>query len=115
MNGGPSQAMRVTARLVQESGDALGLAHATFSEPGAEDLMTTVGIIVPSSIYMLADRIRTGQQVSRRERDRDQAHRTAVKSAAKTAIMSCGADEETARKIVVAILANEIPNVTLRF
>lgn len=49
------------------------------------------------------------------KRDRDQAHRTAVKSAAKTAIMSCGADEETARKIVVAILANEIPNVTLRF
>ena len=49
------------------------------------------------------------------KRDADQKHRTAVKSAAKTAIMSCGADEETARKIVVAILANEIPNVTLRF
>lgn len=34
---------------------------------------------------------------------------------AASAIMSCGVDEETARKIVVAILANEIPNVTLRF
>lgn len=48
-------------------------------------------------------------------RERDQNHRTKVKTAAKQALMTCGADEETARKIVVAILAGEIPNVTLRF
>jgi hypothetical protein len=48
-------------------------------------------------------------------READQAHRTAIKSAAKTAIMSCGADEETARKIVMAIIANEIPAVKLEF
>ncbi|SES07962.1 hypothetical protein [Sphingobium sp. YR768] len=49
------------------------------------------------------------------KRDADQAHRTAIKTAAKQALMTCGADEETARKIVVAILAGEVPNVTLRF
>lgn len=51
----------------------------------------------------------------RAEREADQAHRTAVKSAAKQAIMSCGADEDTARKIVAAILAGEIPNVSMEF
>lgn len=49
------------------------------------------------------------------QRDADQKHRTKVKAAAKTAIMSCGADEETARKVVMAIIANEVPNVSLRF
>lgn len=49
------------------------------------------------------------------KRDADKAHRTKVMTAAKTAIMSCGADEETARKIVLTIVAGEIPNVTLRF
>jgi len=55
------------------------------------------------------------EQAEQAKRDADQKHRTAVKTAAKTAIMSCGADEDTAKKIVVAILAGEIPNVTLRF
>lgn len=48
-------------------------------------------------------------------READKAHRSAVKTAAKQAIMSCGTDEDTARKIVVAILAGEIPAVSLRF
>ncbi len=48
-------------------------------------------------------------------READQAHRTAVKSKAKQAIMSCGADEETARKIVMAIIAGEVPAVKLEF
>lgn len=58
-----------------------------------------------------ADRIAAEQA----RREADQAHRTGVKTAAKQALMTCGADEETARKIVVAILAGEVPNVTLRF
>ena len=29
--------------------------------------------------------------------------------------MSCGADEETAKKIVLAIIAGEVPAVSLRF
>ncbi|GGO96415.1 hypothetical protein [Stakelama pacifica] len=49
------------------------------------------------------------------KREADQAHRTKVKSAAKAAIMSCGADEDTARKIVVAIIAGEVPHVRLGF
>lgn len=49
------------------------------------------------------------------KREADQAHRTKVKTAAKESMMTCGADEETARKIVVAILAGEIPHVRLEF
>lgn len=48
-------------------------------------------------------------------RANDQAHRTAVKAAAKLAIMSCGADEETAKKVVLAIIAGEIPAVSIKF
>lgn len=49
------------------------------------------------------------------ELEQNKAHRTRVKTAAKQAIMTCGADEETAQKIVLAMIAGEIPNVTLRF
>lgn len=49
------------------------------------------------------------------KREADQAHRTKVKAKAKEAIMTCGADEETARKIVMAIIAGEVPNVRLDF
>lgn len=48
-------------------------------------------------------------------READKAHRSSVMKAAKEAIMTCGADEETARKIVLTIIAGEVPNVTLRF
>lgn len=48
-------------------------------------------------------------------RDSDKAHRSSVMKAAKEAIMTCGADEETARKVVLTIIAGEVPNVTLRF
>lgn len=49
------------------------------------------------------------------ERERNKAHRTRVKTAAKAAIMTCGVSEEAAQKVVLAIIAGEIPNVTLRF
>ena len=58
-----------------------------------------------------ADRLAAEQA----QRDADTKHRTKIKTAAKQAMMSCGADEETAKKIVVAILAGEIPHVSLRF
>lgn len=58
-----------------------------------------------------ADRIAAEQA----KREADQKHRTDVKTKAKQALITCGADEETARKIVVAILAGEVPNVSLRF
>lgn len=48
-------------------------------------------------------------------RDADRTHRSKVMGEAKAAIMTCGADEETAKKIVLAIIAGEIPSVTLRF
>jgi len=49
------------------------------------------------------------------KREADQAHRTTVKTKAKEAIMSCGADEDTARKIVTLIIAGEVPHVSLKF
>lgn len=49
------------------------------------------------------------------EREANRAHRTRVQRTAKEAIMTCGADEDTARKIVLAIIAGEVPAVTLRF
>lgn len=45
----------------------------------------------------------------------DQAHRSAVMKAAKEAIMTCGVDEEAARKVVLLIRAGEVPHVTLGF
>lgn len=49
------------------------------------------------------------------ERAADRKHRSNVMSAAKTAIMTCGADEETAKKIVLAIVAGEVPHTVLKF
>lgn len=49
------------------------------------------------------------------EREADREHRSLVMSAAKAAIMTCGTDEETAKKIVLLIRSGEVPNVTLRF
>lgn len=48
-------------------------------------------------------------------READQAHRSAVMKAAKEAIMTCGVDEDSAKKIVLLIRAGEVPNVSLRF
>lgn len=45
----------------------------------------------------------------------DRKHRGEVMGAAKMAIMTCGANEDTAKKIVMAIVAGEIPNVVLKF
>lgn len=49
------------------------------------------------------------------KREADQAHRTAVKTKAKEALITCGADEETAKKIVLAIIAGEVPSVRMEF
>lgn len=52
---------------------------------------------------------------AQKKREADQAHRTSVKTAVKQALMNCGANEETARNIVLALLAGEIPNVSWQF
>lgn len=48
-------------------------------------------------------------------RDKDKAHRSAVMKAAKEAIMTCGVDEDAAKKVVLLIRSGEVPNVSLRF
>jgi colicin import membrane protein len=49
------------------------------------------------------------------ERESDQEHRRKIKTAAKDAMITCGASEDTAQKIVLAIIAGEVPAVTLAF
>lgn len=51
----------------------------------------------------------------RRAREDNRAHRSAIQREVKEAIMSCGADEETAKKIVLAILAKTVPHTTIAF
>lgn len=48
-------------------------------------------------------------------RQADRKHRGEIMGAAKAAMMELGATEEIAKKIVLAIVAGEIPAVTLRF
>lgn len=55
------------------------------------------------------------QAAEQAARDRDRKHRGEIMGAAKVAIMNVGADEETAKKVVLAIVAGEVPHVTLRF
>lgn len=64
-----------------------------------------------------ADRDRKAKEEAdaQAKREADQVHRTKIKSEAKAAIMTCGADEETARKIVMAIIAGEVPHVRVEF
>ncbi len=58
-----------------------------------------------------ADRVAAEQA----KREASQKHRSAVMKAAKEAIMTCGVDEETAKKVVLLIAAKEVPNVRLEF
>jgi colicin import membrane protein len=48
-------------------------------------------------------------------REANKAHRTRVKTAAKCAIMTCGVSEDAAQKVVLAIIAGEVPGVSLAF
>lgn len=48
-------------------------------------------------------------------REKDRAHRAEIMGAAKDAIIAQGAGIATANKIVLAIVAGEIPNVSMRF
>lgn len=48
-------------------------------------------------------------------RDKSQANRTRVKTAAKIAIMACGVSEDAAVKVVKAIIDGAVPAVSLRF
>ena len=50
-----------------------------------------------------------------RARQENKAHISRVMRTAKEAIMTCGANEEVAKAIVVAIKANTIPAITIRF
>lgn len=60
------------------------------------------------------DRI-AAEAAEAKAREADKEHRVSVMTQAKEAIMTCGVDEETARKIVLLIKAGEVPNVKMEF
>lgn len=62
-------------------------------------------------------RVEAEERTKREEeaRQKDRKHRGEIMGAAKTAMMELGATEEVAKKIVLAIVAGEIPAVSLRF
>lgn len=64
-----------------------------------------------------ADRLAAVEKTKREEdaRAADRKHRGEIMGAAKTAMMELGATEEIAKKIVLAIVANEIPNTRISF
>jgi len=49
------------------------------------------------------------------KREADQENRRKVKTAAKEALIECGCSEDVAVKIVLAIIAGDVPHVSLRF
>lgn len=61
------------------------------------------------------DRIAAEQAEAERARQADRAHRSNVQREVKEALMTCGLDEEQARKVVLAIVANNVPHCTVSF
>jgi hypothetical protein len=55
------------------------------------------------------------EQEEREARERDRDHRAKLMGEAKQAIMAQGVKEEVARKIVLAVIAGEIPHIRLEF
>lgn len=55
------------------------------------------------------------EQEERQARERDRDHRAKIMGEAKSALMAQGAGEATAKKIVLAIIAGEIPHVRMEF
>lgn len=48
-------------------------------------------------------------------RVKNRAHRSAIMGEVKTAIMSCGIDEATAKNVVLAIVAGQVPHTVIQF
>jgi len=55
------------------------------------------------------------EQAEREARERDREHRGKLMSEAKTALIAQGIKEEAAKKIVLAVIAGEIPHIRMEF
>lgn len=63
-----------------------------------------------------AERDRIAQEAAdQARRERDRAHRGKIMGEAKAAIITCGVDEVTAKAIVLAITAGNVPHVAIQF
>ena len=66
-----------------------------------------------AELARFAEQKREAEEQARR--DADKKHRAAVKKAAAGALELCGCDKEMAKKIVLSIIAGDVPHVTMRF
>lgn len=82
-----------------------------------EEALAAERLLTQEAEQREADRIAKEQQdqAERAAREADQAHRASVKTAAKEALIATGASNALATKIVMAILAGDIPSVRLEF
>lgn len=55
------------------------------------------------------------EEAEAERKKRDQAHRASINNAAKTAIMTCGVEEDTAKKVVLAIAGGAIPHISISY
>ncbi|BBD98022.1 hypothetical protein SAMIE_1015230 [Sphingobium amiense] len=55
------------------------------------------------------------EQEEQARREADRAHRSKIQREVKEAFMSCGVDEDTAKKLVLAILAKTVPHTSIQF
>lgn len=104
-----AQAQRDAEAAAKREQDARDAAHA--AELAKERRQREELEAIERARVAEADRI--AAETARRETNL--RHRTAVKTAAKKAVMKQGVDDETAAKIIMAIIAGEVPNVTLAF
>lgn len=127
-----AEANRIEAQRIAdaEAAEAQRLADIAAAEQAAADAATAeaarVAQIAIDAANAEAEALRQAEEKRKAEeahiaeetaaREADKAHRGAVMKAAKEAIMAAGdIDENAAKKIVLAIVAGEIPNVRLSF
>lgn len=102
-------AQREAEKAAQQERDRIQREHDAqiFAERAERDRLAAI-----EANRLAAEKQAADEQAAR---DADKAHKTAVMKAAKEAIMTCGTDEETARKIVLLIRAGDVPNISLMF
>ena len=115
-----NEAERAAERKAQEERDRVQAEHA--AQLAAERERADAADRARKAEADRIERERVAQETARQKeadeqakREANRAHISRVMRTAKEAIMTCGADEAVAKAIVVAIKANTIPAVAIRF
>lgn len=102
------------AREAQERAHAEALA----AERRRADQIQRDAEITANTARMIAEekeRAEAAQRAEQAKREANKAHQGRVMAGAKTALMGLGVGEQTAKTIVLAIKAGEVPNVSISF